>query len=374
MSHQVVINYEAISIECRSICEVAAKQLCQIDELLSRIDETSQSLQGDETAGMKRALKKRQASLRAKIDEIVKQSDAIATKGKVRINSEFVRGELTNERAVVLAAQALSNETNKLTTDEIARYETLLNGLLQNKIAAHSRDMRLRASGTIAMSEDFAAKLNALADEALKGFVYLEYLDNRNAARTFEEIKAIAESKLQAGADNYFKVERKKIVAGIEAEMRAAKLDEGTIAAVMTTETSDARDQIAEIRKKATEELIGEAVRKKTLKVVMECIESKGFIVDRKNIKLQKEKNEVVMIAQKASGERAEFRVMLDGKFIYRFDGYEGQACQNDIQPFMQDLEDIYGIKVTATQEIWSNPDKISTQKYQQIKTKTNKE
>jgi hypothetical protein len=92
--------------------------------------------------------------------------------------------------------------------------------------------------------------------------------------------------------------------------------------------------------------------------------------VDKKNIKLQREKNEVVMIAQKASGERAEFRVMLDGKFIYRFDGYEGQACQNDIQPFMQDLEDVYGIKVTGREEIWSNPDKISTQKYQQIKTR----
>jgi len=77
------------------------------------------------------------------------------------------------------------------------------------------------------------------------------------------------------------------------------------------------------------------------------------------------------MIAQKASGEWAEFKIMLDGKFIYRFDGYEGQACQNDIQPFMRDLEEIYGVKIKEQQEIWSNPDKLSFQKYQQINTKT---
>jgi hypothetical protein len=230
--------------------------------------------------------------------------------------------------------------------------------------------MRLRASGTVAYNAEFSAALAKIENEALKGFIYIEWLDNRNIGKSFEELKALAEYKMKDGAENYFKTERKRLVTQIESEMRAAKLDEETIAAAMKTEAADAKAQIAEIRRKATGELIGEAVRKKTLKVILECIEGKGFIVDRKNIKLQKEKNEVVMIAQKASGERAEFRIMLDGKFIYHFDGYEGQACQNDIKPFMQDLEKIYGIKVMDRVEIWSNPDKISTQKYQQIKIK----
>ena len=51
----------------------------------------------------------------------------------------------------------------------------------------------------------------------------------------------------------------------------------------------------------------------------------------------------------------------------YKFDGYEGQACQEDLQPFMNDLADIYDVKVLKKTEIWSNPDKISTMKYQTI-------
>ena len=105
----------------------------------------------------------------------------------------------------------------------------------------------------------------------------------------------------------------------------------------------------------------------------MDAIKQRGFIVDKKNIKINRESNEVVMVALKASGEKAEFRVFLDGRFIYDFRGYEGQACQKDIEPFMKDLEEVYGIHVTKSQEIWSNPDKISTMKYQTFNTNKNR-
>ena len=371
MSHQVVINYEAISIECRSICEVAAKHLCQIDALLQKIDKTSQSLQGNETEGMKRALMERAAAIRSRIDEVVKESERVSKRGVVYTDSDFLKG---NERAIVQAARKLSNEVNRFTTDEIANYEALLDSLLAKKVSEHGRDIRLRTTGTVAYNEEFSRKLAGISDEALKGFIYLEWLDNQNVGKSFDELRVLAESKMKYGAENYFKTERKRIIAEIESEMRDAKLDNETIMSVLATDSLDAKAQVIDIRNKATEKIVTEVIRKKTLKVVMDCIRSKGFIVDSKNIKLQKEQNEVVMLAQKASGEWAEFRVMLDGKFIYRFDGYEGQACQDDIKPFMSDLEEIYGIKVTGTQEIWKNPDKISTQKYQQMKSKSNKE
>ena len=44
-----------------------------------------------------------------------------------------------------------------------------------------------------------------------------------------------------------------------------------------------------------------------------------------------------------------------------------------DIEPFMTALEEVYGIHVTERQEIWSNPDKISTMKYQAMNTNKNK-
>ena len=111
----------------------------------------------------------------------------------------------------------------------------------------------------------------------------------------------------------------------------------------------------------ATTEIVGEKVRQKSLKIIMQAIKARGFVVDKNNIKIKRDTNEVIMVAQKASGEKAEFRVFLDGKFIYDFRGYEGQACQKDIGPFMKDLEEVYGVHVTKQTEIWSNPDKIST-------------
>ena len=105
----------------------------------------------------------------------------------------------------------------------------------------------------------------------------------------------------------------------------------------------------------------------------MQAIEARGFIVDKRNIRIQRDTNEVVLIALKASGEKAEFRVFLDGRFVYDFHGYQGQACQKDIEPFLRDLEEVYGVKIKASQEIWSNPDKIATMKYQTFNTNKNK-
>lgn len=373
MSQRVVINYEAIAIECKSICEVAVGQLCQIDTLLQRMYETSKSLQNDESENMIRQLRERARTIRQRIDEIVRQSEIQAKKRTVVTDSDVLRGD--DGRGVVTEAQTLSQEVDTLTTVDVARYEALLDSLLESKLTENTRNMWRSASGVAVYNAEFSAKLAEIDDEVLKGFVYIQWLNNRNIGKTFEELKSLAEKKMKDDAENRLKANSQKIISDIKSEMRAAKIDEETIAATIAVaaEGADTATVIADIRGKATKELVGEAVRKKTLKVVIECIESRGFVVDRKNIKLQKEKNEVVVIAQKAGGEQAEFRVMLDGKFIYDFNGYEGQACQNDIKPFMRDLEEIYGVKVTEREEIRSNPDKISTQKYQQTKTNTHK-
>jgi predicted nucleic acid-binding Zn-ribbon protein len=361
MSHSVVIDYQAIAIECRSICEVAAKQLCKIDSFLQKIDENSSSLLGYETDRMKQSLQQQAVTIKRQIDEIIRQSEETGKKGTVKAETAG------NSRSIVNIAQSLQNQVNTFATEGIANYESLLDSLLHDKI----RQQRQRAIGMPIFDKEFAEQLDQITDEALRGFIYFEWLDPQNSRKSFRKLKEIAETKLQNGVENYFKQEKKKLLQDIETEMREAKLDEATIQNALRTNATNEKEQITEIRQKATAEIVGESIRKKTLKVVLECIEKQGFIVDRKNIKLQRDKNEVVMIAQKASGEWAEFKIMLDGKFIYRFDGYEGQACQNDIQPFMRDLEEIYGVKIKEQQEIWSNPDKLSFQKYQQINTKT---
>ena len=120
-------------------------------------------------------------------------------------------------------------------------------------------------------------------------------------------------------------------------------------------------------------EIVNEKVRRESVKIIVQAIKKRGFLVDGKSIKIDRENNQVNIVAQKPSGAKAEFKVFLDGKFEYRFDGYEGQACQKDIKPFMDELEEVYGIKVLKQTEIWSNPDKNSTMKYQTIDYNKNK-
>ena len=44
MSHAVHINYEQIAVQCRSICEVAQNQLCELNKLLETLEESSSRL------------------------------------------------------------------------------------------------------------------------------------------------------------------------------------------------------------------------------------------------------------------------------------------------------------------------------------------
>ena len=161
--------------------------------------------------------------------------------------------------------------------------------------------------------------------------------------------------------------------AKIRAELEASRIAPETVDKVLDEAHGTAQEKLTVIRQNATAEIVGEKVRQKSLRIIMKAIGERGFVVDKKNIKIKRDTNEVILVALKASGEKAEFKVFLDGKFMYDFRGYEGQACQRDIEPFMHDLEEVYGIKVTKQTEIWSNPDKISTMKYQAINTNKNK-
>ena len=41
MSHQVRIDYNSISLECQSICEVASSQLCKMDSMLEQLEKSA---------------------------------------------------------------------------------------------------------------------------------------------------------------------------------------------------------------------------------------------------------------------------------------------------------------------------------------------
>ncbi len=362
MSHAVVIDYESLSIECQSICKVASSQLCKLNDMLSKIDSGSTLLLNEQTAVLKKQLVLERDNLKTLIDNLVDKASNLYKLGRQRVDSDSViyrdRGSIKNE------ANALKNKVDQLMVKKIADYELLLSDLLSQKLKENYDVIKRRATGASVYDKDFMARLETIDDELFKQYIYLEYLDSENITKTFEELAEYANIR----RENNGVRKKKLILSQIESDLSKAQIDNDTKEKILSN-----TDNIEMVQALANAEIIGENIRKETLKIIIKNIENKGFIVDKKNIKLNKEKNEVIFVAQKVGGEKAEFKIYLDGKFYYKFDGYEGQACKNDINPFMKDLEEIYGIEIKKTQEIWSNPDKISTMKYQAIKTNNNK-
>ena len=344
MSHQVQINYEAIAIQCNSICEVAEKQLKELDRLLAEIESESKQLLNEQTRALKRQILSERESLLEEMKQLRERAD---------------RRTLSSTRE----ATNLQKRVNELASQKIIAFEETLRTLLGDKLQDNQRKLLERSNGVITIDEQTQKLLDRIQDVALRQFVYIAYLKDNTLS---------GDALLKAGQALMGQTYESRIQeeqAKIRAEMEAARVDKATIDKVVTEGKT-----IAEIRKNATTEIVGEKVRQKSLKIIMDAVQKRGFIVDKKNIKINREKNEVILVALKASGEKAEFKVYLDGRFIYDFRGYEGQACQKDIEPFMKDLEEVYGIHVTKTQEIWRNPDKISTMKYQTFNTNKNKQ
>ena len=343
MSHQVQINYEAIAIQCNSICEVAEKQLKELDRLLAEIESESKQLLNEQTRALKRQILSERESLLEEMKQLRERAD---------------RRTLSSTRE----ATNLQKRVNELASQKIIAFEETLRTLLGDKLQDNQRKLLERSNGVITIDEQTQKLLDSIQDVALRQFVYIAYLKDNTLS---------GDALLKAGQALMGQTYESRIQeeqAKIRAEMEAARVDKATIDKVVTEGKT-----IAEIRENATTEIVGEKVRQKSLKIIMDAVQKRGFIVDKKNIKINREKNEVILVALKASGEKAEFKVYLDGRFIYDFRGYEGQACQKDIEPFMKDLEEVYGIHVTKSQEIWSNPDKISTMKYQTFNTNKNR-
>ena len=354
MSQQVQVDYEQIAIQCNSVCEVAETRLKELDELLRQAEEASSKLMTTEAKSLAESIKTERQALEEKIKAVRKKADEEAQMGIVGMNNHDQR--YAHREDAIRGANELQAKADDLASGRIIQFRELLTEILGAKIAESRRKLAANADGIVTVSE-----------EVLRQFVYIAHL--KDGSLSGEQL--IAEGKHLMSGTYESRLEGEK--ARIRAELEAARLDGETIEKVMAGSQGTPQEQVYTIRSAATAEIVGEKVRKKSLKIIMQAIEARGFIVDKRNIRIQRETNEVVLVALKASGEKAEFRVFLDGRFIYDFHGYQGQACQKDIEPFLRDLEEVYGVRITAAQEIWSNPDKNATMKYQTFNTNKNK-
>ena len=360
LSHAVQINYEQIAVQCHSICEVAENQVAELDRMLTDLEGSSSRLLNDQTEALRKQIEKEKNELLKQIKAVLERADEDAKKGIVTGDSD--RLNVGQTRAVITTAEQLRTRVNELATGRLAEMRALLDSLLSESLAANQARMIDRANGVVRLDEATKAFLDTIDNEILRQFVYIAFVrdSSLSGAPLLEAGKALMNETVESRYEKEAEL--------IRAELAAAKVPTETVEKIVGT-----GKPLTEIREAATTEIVGEKVRQKSMKLIMKAIAERGFIVDKKNIKINRETNEVTMVALKASGERATFKIFLDGKFIYDFRGYEGQACQKDIVPFMTALEEVYGIHVTERQEIWSNPDKISTMKYQAMNTNKNK-
>ena len=365
MSHAVRIDYQGISIQCQSICEMASSQLCKLDKMLDEIEKESARLLNSQTEALRKEIFKTKQKLQSKIDSVLQQARRNAGQETVVVDSDFM-GKHSNAYRVIDEAKELEEMAARLSDTKIIEFESLLNQLLGNRLDEQNEKLKDLASGRVRINVAVQQKINEIDDEIIKQYVYLAWIDHPN--ENFERIYSIAiAAKEKADNQQYEKVKNQKIEE-IKTDLRAEKIDEATIEKIVATSETGAKESIKEVRERANAEIVGEKVRKESVKIIVKAIKSRGFVVDSRSIKIDRANNQVIIVAMKPSGAKAEFKVFLDGKFEYRFDGYEGQACQKDIQPFMQDLEEVYGMKITNRTELWAgNPDKNSTMKYQTV-------
>ncbi len=210
-----------------------------------------------------------------------------------------------------------------------------------------------KVNGVLNLDEDMISKVNAIEDVSLRELAYREVASG--TLSSFEEVL----KKSQEKYDILLGKKTKQVIEEYKEELKTNGISDVSLDNVTT---------ISEATAVVNEAIIDEKIRKETLKVIIKAIKDRGFIVDTKrNLKIDKEKNVVKLVALKASGQKAEFEIQLNGKFMYHFDGYEGLACNKDIEPFMDDLKNIYDINILHEEVEWSNPDKIQTQKYQYV-------
>lgn len=365
MSITVEVNYEQIAFQCESVCEVAQKQLEEMDRILEELSASSVRLQNDQTRRLIEEISQEKSELFRQMETVRKKAAEQAKLGTIKINNHDSRFNeiMAHKDDTVKEATTLQTQSDLLASKKLVELRALLDSLLSEKIKNLQQKIIDRASGVVAINSEIENLLASIEDGVLRQFTYIAYLQNPDLA---------GEALLAAGREQMDVTVEKRLAAETERirqELEAARISQKEVQKIIKPGAD-----LATVRQAATAEIINEKVRQKSLRIIMKAVADRGFIVDKKNIRIDRESNEVHMIAVKASGEQAEFRVFLDGKFIYDFhNGYKGQACQKDSEPFMQALEEVYGMHIKETREIWSNPDKISTMKYQAMNTNKNR-
>lgn len=357
MSQQVVIDYQGVSIEVKAQCDIAINSLCKIDKVLDRIDKTADKLETPKIKEYKSYLISSKLKIKNKIENL-----KITLEKYNEARAYFIDDMEPQYKEFLNISNNLKNESNQLvkivndlTGAKLAMIDQMIDEELLNAGEKTRQLLLNKMRGFISISKDMLERINSIEDIALRELVYRECLKEENKNNTYDENF----SKAQEEYEFILGKKTRQVIADYKEELKSRGI---------STDKLDNVSSISEATVVANKAIADEQIRKETLKIIIKAIKDRGFIVDtNKNLKIDKKRNIVRLVALKASGQKVEFEIYLNGKFMYHFDEYEGKACREDIVPFLDDLKKIYGISITNKEIIFENPDKIQTQKYQYV-------
>ena len=355
MSHTVQIDYSSKGEKCLAICEQIDAQIASVENALSQIDAIPEQDIAPESVKYLESVRQKIVSW-ANTSEVGKNL-AEEIKQNPIVRKEYGSYNGRDSRLADLGAieDSFHKDSSLITaTLQAIALDSEANGInRRSKIVWDNPDAR------------FEEYLSSIKDENKRQFIYLAHCSNPDM--NVEQLEVEAQRMLDIACGKVLEKETSRRVE----DMRAAGVDDDVIEKALTTnESSSPIDRLTELYDKTSGVIVDEKVRRKVLQFIKKTITAKGFIIAQGNIK--KRGDVVTMLAQKPGGETAIFTVYLDGKFVYDFKGYEGQACQQDIEPFLKDLEEVYGVELSNRREIWRNPDRLLSQKKQTIKENSN--
>ena len=374
MSHQVTVDFEGVSTKIQIQCDQAAHALCKIDKVLENVKANANKIESSKLREYEEYLLQSKEIIQNKIDSFLLKLESYKALKTQRVDMDLNYARSTSNISIA----SKWKELNGAITNEALELEKIVLDLTGAKLSVIDQ---LVNEGLISFIEESQKKiLNEINgvknyDESL--VEQINKIDNIS-------LRDLAFQQLSKGITNYdeiinnSQIEYNRLLQGssfvenIQIDLKNAGIPQTEIDEIIQKPINIST--VSKIQEEAHSKIVDESIRKETLKVIIKSIRDRGFIVDtKKNLKIDREKNIVKLIAKKPDGKTAEFEISLNGKFMYHFDGYEGLACNQDINPFLEDLKNFYDINILHEEVHWSNPDKIQTQKYQYINTNKNK-
>lgn len=263
-------------------------------------------------------------------------------------------------------------ELNKSVKSEL-KMNFEIRQMLQKKESSEVNEKKVEKFDAIWRSWDDEGVVSFALSDLQKLKSKLNKLSEQQMEAELQTIKQQATAQLQQWKEQKEKnIEQQALKSQVEDEMTylsEAKTDNNSasvqalISELQTMAKNEVvtKEQVKSLQEKTIEKFSLDEMRKELILSIYKEIQKLGFgIVKAPHVVQVKGEEQIQFAAKKPSGQVMYCTVKVNGNIAWKFDGYEGQACQGDISRLKEQLQQAYGFKLDEKAVYWENPDKIS--------------